>query len=447
MATYNWDIGTIERPTAQPKKFEVPSHQWIDLTDMSGEYGTTILTDSKNGSDKPNDNTLRLTLIRTPGTTGGYPDQGTQDIGHHEFVYGLAGHSAGWRTAQTDWQAQRLNAPLFAFATSKHEGTLGRVFSLLKVSNPRIRVLAVKKAELSDEVIVRLVELDGKPQSNVKLSFAAPIASAREVNGQEQPVGAAVVAQGALVISFGGYQPRTFALRLTAPAARVAGVQSTPVALSYDVATASNDGDRSTVGFDGKGNALPAEMLPPQIQFNDVRFQLASSKGGTPNAVTANGQTINLPSGRYNRVYLLAASANGDQKVVFEIGDKKAVLNIQDWGGFIGQWDDRQWSSTGASRDPYGEMIGLKPGFIKRADLAWYCSHHHDAAGKNVDYAYSYLFGYEIDVPLGAKTIKLPNNESVRILAISVADENPEVKSAHPLYDVLPNIVADRGSH
>ena len=41
MATYNWDIGTIERPTAEPKKFEVPSHQWIDLTDMSGEFGAT----------------------------------------------------------------------------------------------------------------------------------------------------------------------------------------------------------------------------------------------------------------------------------------------------------------------------------------------------------------------------------------------------------------------
>ena len=72
MATYNWDIGTIERPTAQPKKFEVPSHQWIDLTDMSGKYGATVLTDSKNGSDKPTDNTLRLTLIRTPGVAGGY---------------------------------------------------------------------------------------------------------------------------------------------------------------------------------------------------------------------------------------------------------------------------------------------------------------------------------------------------------------------------------------
>ncbi len=76
MATYNWDIGTIERPTAEPKKFEVPSHQWIDLTDMSGEFGATILTDCKNGSDKPNDHTIRLTLIRTPGTRGGYARPG-----------------------------------------------------------------------------------------------------------------------------------------------------------------------------------------------------------------------------------------------------------------------------------------------------------------------------------------------------------------------------------
>ena len=52
----------------------------------------------------------------------------------------------------------------------------------------------------------------------------------------------------------------------------------------------------------------------------------------------------------------------------------------------------------------YGEMTGLTPGFIKRANLAWYASHHHDAAGKNVDYAYSYLFGYVIDLPPGAKT-------------------------------------------
>jgi alpha-mannosidase len=437
MATYNGDIGTIERPTAEPKKFEVPSHQWIDLTDMSGEFGATILTDCKNGSDKPNDHTIRLTLIRTPGTRGGYADQGTQDIGHHEFVYGIAGHAADWRQGQTDWQAQRLNDPLIAFETSRHPGGLGREFSLLKVSNPRIRVLALKKAELGDEVIVRLVELDGKPQPNVRISFHTPITAAREVNAQEQPVGTATVNGGALVTSFSAYHPRTFAVRLAPRQAKVAAVQSVPVKLRYDLATASNDGTKTASGFDGEGNALPAEMLPEQITFNDVQFQLASAKTGVPNSVVTKGQTIDLPTGRYNRAYVLAASAEGDQMAKFAVGAKKVDLNIQDWGGFIGQWDDRQWSSGDTSSGNYGRMIGLTPAYIKRADLAWYCSHHHDQAGKNVPYGYSYLFAYPIDLPEGTRTITLPDNDKIRVLAISVADENPEVKPAQLLYDLL----------
>jgi alpha-mannosidase len=441
MATYNWDIGTIQRPTAEPRKFEVPSHQWIDLTDISGKFGATVLTDCKNGSDKPNDHTIRLTLIRTPGVKGGYPDQATQDLGHHEFVYGIAGHANGWRDAQTDWQAQRLNASLIAFETSQHEGALGKSFSLLKVSNPRIRVLAVKKAEQSDEVVVRLVELDGKPQPDVHISFAAPIAAAREVNGQEQPVGPGTLTSGALVTSFGAYQPRTFALRLAAPTVKAAAVRSEPVKLSYDTAVASSDSQHSDTGFDGKGNALPAEMLPQEIAFNGARFQLAQAKTGAADAVIAKGQTINLPAGHFNRVYVLAASADGDQAATFEAGGKPAELNIQDWGGFVGQWDDREWSGTNLDVDHarYGEMTGLKQGYIKRAELAWYSDHHHDGDGKNVTYRYSYLFGYAIDLPPGTKTIKLPQNDKVRILAMSVAEENPVVKPAEPLYDVLPS--------
>ena len=84
---------------------------------------------------------------------------------------------------------------------------------------------------------------------------------------------------------------------------------------------------------------------PRKSRFNDVQFQLAPAKTGAPNAVVAKGQTIDLPAGPYNRVYVLAASADGDQKATFEVGNKKVDLNIQDWGGFIGQWDDRQWSS------------------------------------------------------------------------------------------------------
>ena len=450
VATYNWDIGTIERKTAEPKKFEVPSHQWIDLTDMRGSFGATILTDCKNGSDKPNDNTIRLTLIRTPGVRGGYPDQATQDIGHHEFVYGIAGHARSWREAGTDWQGQRLNAPLVAFSTSKHAGSLGREFSLMQVSSPRIRVLALKKAELSDEVIVRLVELDGRPQPDVRISFVAPVSSAREVNGQEQPVGEASVKDGALLTSFTAYQPRTFAVSLAAPHSTVPSVHSAPVALSYDLAGATGDGEKSTAGFDGKGNALPAEMLPAEITFNAVQFRLAPAKTGTPNAVVAKGQRIDLPAGPYSRVYVLAAAVNGDRKATFEVGDRAVEVNVEDWTGFIGQWDNRKWIAKDISipaqqgrparteHEDYAEMIGIQPGYIKRADLAWYCSHHHNAAGENVPYAYSYLFAYRIDLPAGTKTIRLPNDQNIRVLAISAAHEDPEMRPAQPLYDVLP---------
>ncbi len=210
---------------------------------------------------------------------------------------------------------------------------LGRKFSLMKVSNPRIRLLALKKAEQSDEIIVRLVELDGKPQEDVKVSFATPIVSAREVNGQEQPVGAAQISGGALVTSFSAYQPRTFAIKLAPPPTKVAGVRSTPVSLKYDLAVASDDRTHSADGFDGQGNALPAEMLPAQITFDDVQFRLAPAVSGSPNAIVAKGQTLELPAGRYNRVYVLSASADGDQKASFRIGSENVdcrYLNIDD---------------------------------------------------------------------------------------------------------------------
>ena len=216
-----------------------------------------------------------------------------------------------------------MNDPLIAFETSKHAGAMGRDFSLLKVSNPRIRVLALKKAELSDEIVVRLVELDGKPEADVHVAFDAPITAAREVNGQEQPVGAATVKEGVLVTSFSAYQPRTFAVKFGAPRSGIAEQHSAAVPLKYDLATASNDGAKSTEGFDGKGDTLPAEMLPAQIIFNDVKFQLAPAHTGTQNALVTKGQTIDLPAGHYNRIYVLAASADGDQKAAFEVGGKK----------------------------------------------------------------------------------------------------------------------------
>jgi alpha-mannosidase len=461
LATYNWDIGTVQRPNAEERQFEVATHQWIDLTNQDGAYGVTVLTDCKYGSDKPDDKTLRLTLIRTPGTRGGYADQGTQDLGRHDITFGLASHANGWRAGGTDWQAYRLNQPLIAFESSKHPGLLKKSFSLLRLSNDRIRVLALKKAELTDEVIVRLVEMDGKSTPNVRLNFAGAVVAAREVNGQEQPVGPATMQNGALVTSFAPYQPRTFALKLAASSTRAPATQSQPVALNYEMSVSSRTNRPADGSFDWnpnsqgatQGKALPAEMLPREIDFGGIRFKLAPADLGKPNAVLAHGQTITLPAGKHNRIYLLAAGANGDQKGAFRAGEKSVELIIQDWTGFIGQWDNRIWKTTEETvRAPqgtppgtpprtrlniYGEMLGLRPGFIKRADIAWFASHRHAADGSAEPYAYSYLFAYVIDLPAGARTLVLPDNERIRIMAVTVAEEPSAIRPVQPLYDTL----------
>lgn len=458
LATYNWDVGTIQRPNEEERQFEVASHQWIDLTDKSGAYGATILTDCKNASDKPNDNTLRLTLIRTPGTTrGGYADQGTQDIGRHEITFGLAGHASDWRSG-SDWQAHRLNQPLIAFQSPSHNGGLGKSLSLLRLTSDRVRVMAFKKAELSDELIVRMVEMNGQGAANVHVIFPSTVVAAREVNGQEQPVGPAAISNGELVTSFGAYQPRTFAIKLAPGRTKVAPVAFQTVPLDYDLAVASRLGRPADAAFDwapndprqAQGWALPAELLPRQLSFGGIRFDLAAADG--PNALVPHGQTINLPAGKYNRVYLLAAAANNDQKATFRAGEKPTDLTIQEWTGFVGQWDDRIWRTTTETQippgapagtpprirtNPYGELIGVRPGFIKRADIAWFSSQRRTPDGVPEPYAYSYLYAYAVDLPPGARSITLPDNERIRIMAITVADEPWVTRPAQPLYDTL----------
>jgi alpha-mannosidase len=141
------------------------------------------------------------------------------------------------------------------------------------------------------------------------------------------------------------------------------------------------------------------------------------------------GQTIDLHSGRYNCFYFLAESVNGDQRAEFENDARRTEMNFEDWCGFSVQWDDSEWLGQDVSHDKSDFITGLKPGFIKRA------------------YSCSYLLGYVIDLVAGATTGKLPDNENMRILAISVAEDNPSVTPARPIYDVLSASSTGEVSH
>lgn len=443
-ATYNWEVGTVQRGNDTPSKYEVPAHYWFDLTDTDGTYGTTVLSDCKYGSNKPDDQTLRLTLLRTPGASGGYQDQATQDWGEHDILYGLAGHAGDWRDGQTDWQALRLSQPPIVFQTTAHSGSLGRSLSLLSVDNPRVRVMAVKKAEDSNEMIVRLVELDGQPQADVHVSLPTGIASAQEVDGQERPVGPATVTDGELVTDIGSYQLRAFAITPGTAPTQVPAVTQQTVTLPFNRAVTSADGQTGSDGFDDAGYCIPAEMLPDEVDYRAITFAVGPTDGGELNAVACDGQQIALPSGSFSRLYLLAAGANGEQTATFLVDGEPTELTIQDWGGFIGQWDNRIWDG-GITEVAYNwpwAYVGLEPAYIHRDPVAWFSSHRHTPGGANDVYAHCYLFAYTLDLPPGAATLTLPTNNHVLILAATAADDpGADTTPAHPLYDVLERVI------
>ena len=65
-ATFDLGLGAIQRENMSEKLFEVPAQKWADITDESGEFGISVLSECKYGWDKYSDNTLRLTAIHTP---------------------------------------------------------------------------------------------------------------------------------------------------------------------------------------------------------------------------------------------------------------------------------------------------------------------------------------------------------------------------------------------
>ncbi len=126
-----------------------------------------------------------------------------------------------------------------------------------------------------------MVELDGKPAPDVRLSFAGPVAAAREVDAQERPIGSAtstMVHWSRRLRHISHERLHCVSMHRTP---KLAAIQSKPVALQYDLAVATNDDTKTNGGgFDGKGNAIPAEMLPDTINYHDVQFKLAPSKTG-----------------------------------------------------------------------------------------------------------------------------------------------------------------------
>ena len=488
-ATYDLGLGTIQRGNNTPDHYEVPAQQWADITDESGKFGVAVLNDSKYGWDKPADNVLRLTLLHTAKARA-YPYQSSNDLGHHHFTYSIAGHRGDWRlyyepedqrsfidrgTSQLiAWgtaipaRAAALNQPLIAFQTEPHAGPLGRAFYTVGLTDneAQVAIRALKKAEDSDEVVLRVQELEARHTTKY-LKFGVPLQSAREINAAEESAprsGELRFLPDGLAITLKPYQPRTFALRLGKnlksawPRTVPATVEAAPLELPFNRDCVSTDANRADGDFDGQGQTLAAELLPARLDLDGIPFNFGSNAPGSLNVLVPAGQNLQLPQGDYNRVYVLAAAVGGD--VATTIAGQK--VTIREWQGPIGQWDSRlkeprqlrevsvapmtkgqTWTAEAIDQDlvvQYDSTTGvlrgidqIRDGFVKRDEIAWIGTHRHGREG-NQPYIASYIFAYAIDLPGGARQLQLPKDDRLRVMAITAVREPFRLWPATNLY-------------
>ncbi|HSV72778.1 MAG TPA: glycoside hydrolase family 38 C-terminal domain-containing protein [Chthonomonadales bacterium] len=209
-ATYEIAFGSIERPTHRntswdAARFEVSGHRWADLSETG--YGVAVLNDSKYGWDIEG-NVIRLTLLRSPEDPGP-----TADLGEHRFTYSLLPHAGTWLGSVVA-EAHALNAPLAAVAQPAHAGDLPSPQSLAVVRGaPAVVIDTVKRAEDSDETVIRVYEALGG-RMPVTVEMHRPIASAVECDLLEEGDAPVEREFNRLRFAIKPFEVRTFRVRL-----------------------------------------------------------------------------------------------------------------------------------------------------------------------------------------------------------------------------------------
>jgi len=181
-ATCEIQFGSLRRPTHRnttwdQAKFEVCAQKYVDLSQR--DYGVALLNDCKHGH-KLLGNVLDLNLLRSSTTPDPKADQG-----RHQFTYALYPHPGDHVAGGVIRAAYELNVPLVALAAEPHKGALPAEWSFLAVDADNVVVEAVKKAEDSDGVIVRLYEAAGAA-ATASLRVGLPLRSAALVDLMEE---------------------------------------------------------------------------------------------------------------------------------------------------------------------------------------------------------------------------------------------------------------------
>ncbi|WP_288356938.1 glycoside hydrolase family 38 C-terminal domain-containing protein [uncultured Bacteroides sp.] len=401
-ATYDLGVGSVQRGNNSLTAYEVYAQYWADLTDANGSYGVSIMNDSKYGWDKPDNNTLRLTLLHTPKTKSNYAYQDRQDFGRHTFTYSLVGHTGALDVVRTRENAELLNQRIKAFAVGKHRGELGKSYSLAFSDNRNVLIKALKKAESSDEYVVRVYEAGGKQAQKASIVFADNLVAAVEADGTEKTIGKAAFSGNRLEVSVNPNGIKTYKVRFASN--KKVQTVARPLPLAYDKKCFSWNEFKAAADFEA-GYSYAAELIPTEMNVNGVPFKLETRE--ELNGMACKGNVLKLPADcAYNRLYILAAAASDkDVKGIFRTGKSVQEIIVPSYTGFIGQWGH----------------TGHTEGYLKDAEVAYVGTHRHSGEGDQ-PYEFTYMFKFAIDLPEKATEVVLPDNKDIVIFAATLTN-------------------------
>jgi len=167
---------------------EVPAQKWVDVTD--GKVGIALLNKTKYGHSYFNGD-LRLTLMRAAGDPDIYPN-----LGKFNISYSLFPHSGDWKNGV--WaEGDNFNIPVYAaeppsLALVKTHASRPEEESFFSVFPANVVLSGMKQAEEGEELIIRLVEVEGKATTTT-VNLPVTAKSARRLNLIELPLQDATV--------------------------------------------------------------------------------------------------------------------------------------------------------------------------------------------------------------------------------------------------------------
>jgi len=180
---YEIPYGTITRTLSGGE--EVPSQRWAEVAGTHGgrPAGVLLLNDSKYGYSLDG-NDLRLTLIRSS-----YDPDVLPELGNHAIRLGIVAYGEEWKAADSIRVGAQFNQPLVVVGADVHDGPLAASGSFLAIETPNVVLAALKKAEDSEAIILRLYETLGvDTDARVAIDRALAGGRASLVDLLERPV-------------------------------------------------------------------------------------------------------------------------------------------------------------------------------------------------------------------------------------------------------------------